>query len=302
MEIPAWAFTPDSPAVYYMEGKEMRTSDRLLMEVAIVISGTDPAGRKFVEKTKALVLNRRGAEIVSRQSLAPQQKITIRCVKTGLETAVRVVGPIQGAVEGCHFGVAFLDPEVNIWGIEFPLLDGTQNPAGRLVLECADCHAQEVVHLDVLELQVFHANDCLIRSCPRCKKATLWMRFEARVESTPHKDAAPRPLHAMQERKHPRINVKVDVCLRHPQYGEEVVSSENISRGGFRVISHRDYPLGTVVDAALPYSPRAANIFTPARIVYKEGEGEGRPFAYGFAYIPSPLAPSLTGLRIAQNE
>jgi len=85
-------------------------------------------------------------------------------------------------------------------------------------------------------------------------------------------------------------------------YGEEVVSTEDVSRGGFRFISRKDYPLGTVIDAALPYSPGAANIFMPAKIVQKEaGDSEGM-FAHGAAYIPSPVAPSLTGMRISPRK
>jgi hypothetical protein len=96
----------------------------------------------------------------------------------------------------------------------------------------------------------------------------------------------------------PRIKLKVDACLRHSVHGEEVVPTENISRGGFRFVSHKDYPLGTIIEVALPYSPGAANIFTPARIVYKEEGSPKATFAHGAAYVPSPLAPSLTGMRI----
>jgi len=294
----------------------VRTSDRLFTETPINISGTDPAGRPFEENTRALVLSRRGARIISRQALVPEQKLTIRCLKTGLEAAVQVVGPIMGEAEGCHFGVAFLQPEVNIWGIHFPLLDGTEKPAARLVLECLDCHAQEVVHLDVLELEVFLANQSLIRSCPNCKKPTLWTQFSSREESTPLERAAPSSGHTIQERKSPsreesvplesaaspsgqttqgrkspRINLQVEVCLRHSDYGQEVVTSENISRGGFRIRSDKDYPLGTVVEAALPYSPGAPNIFTPARLVYKSEEAqrlEGSDPAPSAGKLPSP--------------
>jgi hypothetical protein len=280
----------------------MRTSDRVFLEIPIVISGTNPAGRPFVENTKALVLSRRGARIISRHALAPQQKLTIRCLKTGRDTAVRVVGPIMGEAEGCHFGVAFLHPDVNIWGINFPLLDGTENPAGRLFLECANCYAQEVVHLDVFELEVFLANECLTRPCPHCHAPTLWMRSAAREEPTAAGGAAPGSRHTIQERKWPRINLKVAVCIRESIHGQEIVCTENVSRGGFRIKSNNDYPIGTVIEAALPYSPGAVNIFTPARIVHKEVCIGGTTFAYGVAYIPSPVAPSLTGMRITQPQ
>jgi hypothetical protein len=276
----------------------MRNSDRIYLEIPIIIYGNDSGGREFVENTRTLVLSQRGAKIISQQSLVPQQKLRVRCLKTGLETAVRVVGPIMGEEEGCHFGIALLHPEVNVWGINFPLLDGTENPAARVFLGCADCHAQEVAHLDVFELEVFLANECLSRFCKHCNDTTLWMRSTAGEGWIPADRAALNSRHTIQERKMPRINLKVDACLRNSVYGEEVVSTENVSRGGFRFISRKDYPLGTIIEAALPYSPGAANIFTPARIVYKEAGAREGIFAHGVAYVPSPLAPSLTGMRI----
>lgn len=279
----------------------MRTSDRVFLDIPIVISGSNADGARFVENTKAIVLSRRGAKIISRQALFPQQQLKVRCLKTNLDTEVRVVGPILGEEEGCHFGVAFLQPEVNIWGINFPLLDGTENPAGRVFLECTKCHAQEVVHLDVFELEVFLANRCLTRPCPPCGKATLWMRSESR-EPTRDEQAAAKARHTIQERKSPRITLRVVVCLRHSELGEDVVYTENVSKGGFRFRSNKLYATGTVFEAALPYTPGAANIFTPARIVHREiGVGDV-PHAYGVAYIPSPVARSLTGYRITHPK
>jgi hypothetical protein len=223
-------------------------------------------------------------------------------LRTGLEAAARVVGAIRGEEEGCQFGVSLLHPEVDIWGINFPLLDGTENPASRVFLECAGCHAQEVVHLDVFELEVLLANECLSRLCKRCNHTTLWIGSGSKVGTIPVGRVAPGSRHTIEERKSPSINLKVNACLRHPVHGEEVVLARNVSRGGFRFISHKDYAIGTVIEAALPYSPGAANIFTPARIVYKKaGSGEGKS-AHGVAYIPSPLAPSLTGMRITRPE
>jgi hypothetical protein len=280
----------------------MRTSDRVFIEIPIIIWGTDPEGEPFGENTKALVISRRGARIISRHALFPQQNLTIRCLKTGLDTAVRVVGPIMGEAEGCHFGVAFLHPEINIWGINFPLLDGTENPAGRVFLECANCYAQEVVHLDVFELEVFLANECITRPCPHCPNPTLWIKSASREQQAQGGEEEAGPRHTIQERKSPRINLKVVVCIREAVHGHEEVLTENVSRGGFRVRSSTDYPVGTIIEAALPYSRGAANIFTPARIVHKEVDVETKTFAYGVAYIPSPVASSLTGLRITQPK
>ncbi len=266
----------------------MRTSDRVCLEIPITIAGRDATGRNFEESTRTLVLCRTGARIISKQVMVPRQKLTIRCLKTGLETSAQVVAPILGEEEGCRFGVAILPPEANVWGITFPVLSGTENPAGRVFLECAECLSLEVVHLDISELEILLVNECITRPCPQCKRATLWMRAASRGELVPVNQANSPPRHTTQERKSPRIKLRVAACLRNIMLGEETVLTENVSRGGFRFLSHKDYPIGASIEAALQYSPGAANIFTPARIVYKEPRAIEGTFAHGVAYIQEP--------------
>jgi len=280
----------------------MRTSDRIFVEVPISITGTDPAGRPFEETTRALVLSRRGARVISREPLATDQILTVRCLATGLETPVRVLGPIMGKGEACHYGLAFLKPDVNVWGIKFPQLDGTENPAGRMFLACSNCHAQEVVHLDVFELEVFLANTCISRYCSQCHTSSLWMRITSVDAGIAVARPATKPRHTVQERKSPRVTLNVAVCIRHPAHGQEIATTENVSRGGFRFKTEKDLPIGTIIEVALPYSPGASNIFTPARIVHKELGIGAKTFAYGVSYVPSPVARSLTGLRIMQSK
>jgi hypothetical protein len=208
----------------------------------------------------------------------------------------------MGDEESCHFAVAFLHPEVSFWGVCFPLLDGTESAAGRVFLECASCSAQEVAHLDVFELEVLLANECLRRPCQRCNQPSLWIRAAAKEELIPAVRAVADSFHRRQERKSPRITLKADACVRNPKGGEEVVTTENVSRGGFRFLGRKDYPIGATIEAALPYSAGAANIFTPARIVHRQEGFKVEMFAYGVAYLPSSLAPSLTGMRITQAK
>ncbi|MBZ5516275.1 MAG: PilZ domain-containing protein [Acidobacteriia bacterium] len=221
-------------------------------------------------------------------------------METGVETDARVVGPIMGEEEGCYYGLELLHPEANLWGIDFPPLAGTESAAGRMLLECSRCHSQQVVRLDVFGLEVLLANECLMYPCRQCKDASLWMvpvRSGGQVSTSP---AVPQPRHPFNERKEPRVSLTVDVCIRHPVHGDELVVTENVSRGGFRFRSRRDYAVGTLIEAALPYASGAANIFAPARVVYKEDAGKEGTIAYGVAYVPAQMASSLTGMRIAR--
>ena len=77
-----------------------------------------------------------------------------------------------------------------------------------------------------------------------------------------------------------------------------IATTENVSRGGFRFKSRLKYPMGTSVEAALPYTPGAANIFVPANIVYVDEKPTDEMYSHGVAYKLSEMATSLTGMRI----
>jgi hypothetical protein len=247
----------------------VRSSDRIYLELPIVLTGADAAGREFREETRTLVVNRRGAKIVSRHSLVPGQKLHIRCLKSGRESDLRVAGHIGGDEEGYHYGIEVLNAGTDFWGIRFPLLTPAAKAASRVLLECSRCQAQEVAHLDVFELEVLLANECLMRFCDQCRDSTLWM--------------PPVPGGGSPEMSKPP-------------------SPSNVSRGGFRFRSARDYAVATLIEAALPYVPGAANIFAPARIVYRDDHPTEGTRAYGVAYVPTHMASSLTGMRISTPE
>jgi hypothetical protein len=284
-----------------MDPMANRRSDRIYLELRIQISGVDATGESFVEQTQTLVVSRHGAKIISRHVLVPQQPLNLRCYKTGIETLARVVGQIGHTDEGYYYGLEVSDVQVNVWAIEFPSLAETEDAAGRVFLECIRCHAQEVVHLDVFALEVLLANQTLLRPCKQCAGHVNSLWKQAAVEEGKQMavgKTAVMPLRTRNERRDPRIALKVAVCIRHPEFGEEIATTENVSRGGFRFKSRQRYALGTIIEAALPYTPGAANIFAPAQIVYADETPEGELYAHGVAYKLTEMATSLTGLRI----
>ncbi|MBZ5561802.1 MAG: PilZ domain-containing protein [Acidobacteriia bacterium] len=285
-----------------MGTEAVRNSDRVYLELPIILMGTDRKGQKFVEETRTLVVARNGAKIISRHILVPDQKLRIRCVKTGRESELRVAGPIGGDGEDYHYGVEILEAGPDFWGIDFPLLSVAERAASRLLLECMHCHWQEVAYLDVFELEVLLANECLARPCKRCAVTSMWIAPGPAGEQSVKNEKVLNPRHSIQERKDPRVSLMVDACIRHPVYGDEVVHTENVSRGGFRFRSSRDYPIATLLEVALPYVPGAANIFAPVRIVYREDPPTQAKRAYGVAYVPTQMASSLTGMKISTPE
>jgi PilZ domain len=278
------------------EASAKRRSDRVSVEVPIEVVGIDATGSDFLDKTRAVLVSRHGGKIVLDRILSPDQEITVLCTSTGKEATARVVGHIGENPEGHFYGIAFLEPDVNLWDIEFPELSESEKAAARVLLECAVCHARKVTYLDGPEAEVLEVNQRLSIFCKRCSNATTWFPSPAivapqesggeqqSVEVEKPQDPG-QPVRTAENRKEKRLRLCVVVCIRDVQLGEEITETVNISRAGFCFKSRKRYRVGSVLQAALPYAPNQANIFTPGRIAHTEESTEEGLFSYGIAYV-----------------
>ncbi|PYV11687.1 MAG: hypothetical protein DMG23_03560 [Acidobacteria bacterium] len=258
-----------------------RRGDRVSLAIPIQVRGTDVKDQAFIDETKTVVLSPQGATIVLRQMLEPDSKVIIRHLATGQEAECRVVGQIGGQSGDYMYGVAILDPTVNLWGIGFPPLAESEKAVGRVLLRCHDCRNPEVIYLDELEVEVFTVNRCISRPCGSCRRTTLWKEEEV-LGSPP---GAPSGQRTSNERKQARVSSELTACIRQAGFDDDVVITENISRGGLCFNSHRLYHPGSLIQVAVPYSPSGGNIFVPARIVYGvEIQSEGLT-KHGAAYV-----------------
>ena len=284
-----------------------RRSKRISKAIPILLSGSDSAGQQFSEQTRTLVLSRHGAGIFSTKKLAPQAVLIVRCLETNQEAAVRVIDRVAGTPEGFTYGVAFLDPGVTLWNVEFA--PETEDEAGpkTMLLECASCHEREAVNFNDVELDVYAINKSVSRYCANCGTPTSWKEVSGAIETKPSSpspekgdtkkdetkkdgtkkepatDATPT---SRQEnrRKDVRARVNFSACIRYSG-SQEIVACENLSRGGFCFRSSKRYAEKSMVEVALPYSEGEQAIFFKARIVWiVELEAE-KLFRCGAAYV-----------------
>ena len=113
-----------------LAGQQVRRSSRIPKEIAILLTGCDANGKQFIENTKTVVLSRYGAGIVSKHKLVVEQELILVHTESNKEAEIRIVGQIGSANDSYTYGVAFLHPEVNFWGVEFPSLTGAEISAG----------------------------------------------------------------------------------------------------------------------------------------------------------------------------
>ena len=276
-----------------VEIAKKRRSDRIAVPLPIVISGVDVLGETFVGSARTIVIARYGAKILSQRKLAPQLEITVHCLMTNEDALARIVGRVSEDATGTSYGLELLNPEVDLWGVEFPAIEESERALGRVLVECIRCNRRELAYLNEFEAEVLERSHTLWRDCKRCGEATLWKEtwLKPNEELPQAEEAAPVPAEAppkrtKDDRKHTRLELKMEALVRDPQGWEEVVKTENISCGGFRFKSSHHYAMDWTLEVAMPRSPGGANIFSAAKVKFTADEPQTGMKIYGVAYTP----------------
>jgi hypothetical protein len=292
----------------------VRRSTRIPKEIAILLVGSDMEGKMFSEQTKTVLLSRHGAGIVSQYALYAEQELILRRVDTNKEAEVRVVGQL-GVQEKIHtYGVAFLNPEVDLWGMMFPSPSDSEKAASRVMLQCCGCKTRELVQQSDQEADVYRVNEAIVRSCKKCGASTYWRQAIEDEEgetsvSEPDTSAYAQTAQPVEEltaataaepaqvaqapappenrRKHIRTRANFKACIRTYSFGEEIVTCEDISRGGLSFKSKKEHAPNSDVEVAAPYSPGAQSIFVRGQIVYVVELKQERRFRCGVRYAKS---------------
>lgn len=92
----------------------------------------------------------------------------------------------------------------------------------------------------------------------------------------------------VNRRKHARVKVSYSACIRHADRGDDIVTCEDMSRGGLRFKSRKRYYDRTLIEVAVPYTSAQPSIFVPAQIVFFQELPEQQLFRYGVAYLQLP--------------
>ena len=69
-------------------------------------------------------------------------------------------------------------------------------------------------------------------------------------------------------RKHPRTKVSYKASIRRSGFTDDIVTCEDMSKGGLCFKSRKQYFKGTDIEVAVPYSPGGNAIFVPAQIAW----------------------------------
>ena len=275
-----------------MRSDGLRQSDRVRFRMPVEASWNTSEGTSGKHIAETLLVSRNGGVLRLEEKLATGQEITLRRMEGDLvkTTRARVMAEIDQEPDGFLYAIQITEPGADFWDIEFPAPYKADEALARLLMECGFCQRREVVYLNELELKSFEARKCVARLCKHCDTPSIWI--EAQPEIKTQEKGAAQPL-TMEERVIPRRNrtrvkARVLACIRRRGFQEEVAVCEDLSKGGLSFRSRNEYPEGSKVEVAVPFTPGSSAIFVPIRIVFSQAIPTAGLYRHGAAYIRPP--------------
>jgi len=108
-----------------------RRSQRLFLQVPVVVEGQRANKTQFSENTQTVIVNAHGALVESGASLEPGQSVILRHARTNeqIECTVKLVTAAESGM--FHLALEFNSPNPAFWHISFPPEDwSVRNPGG----------------------------------------------------------------------------------------------------------------------------------------------------------------------------
>jgi len=240
-----------------------------------------------------LLISRNGGVIRLTERLDQGQELTLkRTIEDGdlSKTArARVVAEIDREPDGFLYAIHLLETRSDFWDVEFPMLRKADEAIARMMMECSFCQRREVVYLNELELKSFEVRKCVARLCKLCDSPSIWTEVLSDAPSEPMLGTrSPLEERVIPRRNRTRVKARVLACIRRRGFQEEVAVCEDLSKGGIAFRSRNQYPEGTRLEVAVPYTPGTGAIFVPIRIVFSQHIPSAGLYRHGAAYLRAP--------------
>ena len=275
-----------------MSAEGIRQSDRITLLMQVEASWLGSSGTEIRERAQTLLISRNGGVIRLKERLFQGQELTLHRKDNGDQSKTaraRIVAEIDREPEGFIYAIAMVDRRVDFWDIDFPAMHKAEEALARMLMECSFCERREVVYLNEMELKSFEIRKCVARHCKHCDAPSIWIEAQSEskvAEGLPSRSAVQERL--VPRRNRSRVKARVLACIRRRGFQEEVAVCEDLSKGGISFRSRNQYPEGTRLEVAVPYTPGAGAIFVPIRIVFSQAIPAAGLFRHGAAYLRVP--------------
>jgi hypothetical protein len=275
---------------------EKRRSDRILLTIPLLVEGKDAEGGAFRADAQTLVLNRHGGRIRANRRLESDQTVRITNRMGRRSSDFRVVGPVSPVSEqGGDYGVEYLHPGEDIWGIQFPPLRDGEVEKSNALLECRKCGQVKLFPVSLVEVEVLETSGILSKHCESCGATSQWSHTKKQITMPAPPGAAKKPQATTaspsatgnERRRFRRVSLQLPVRICDYDGGVEITRSENISKGGFCFVSEKSYQAGHGIMVTCPYNSTGENIEVRARVVSCCETKGNRSKVYGVEFLES---------------
>jgi len=271
----------------------LRQSDRISFRMPVEASWATAAGATFTQTVETLLVSRNGGVLRFTEKLEAGQELHLRRHVEGDQwknTRARVVAEIDQDASGFLYAIHILEPRNDFWDIDFPSPHKGEEALARLLMECSFCQRREVVYLNELQLKSFEVRKCIARHCRHCDSPSIWIESLSELGAL-EGDGSRQSVEerVVPRRNRTRVKARVLACIRRRGFAEEVVVCEDLSKGGISFRSRNQYPEGSRVEVAVPFTPGTGAIFVPIRIVFSQAIPTAGLHRHGAAYIKPPI-------------
>jgi hypothetical protein len=274
-----------------MRPEGLRQSDRVSFRMPVEVTWLGNGSVEVRQAAETLLVSRNGGVLRLTEKLFPGQEVTIRRQREGDNWKIgraRIVAEIDQDSTGFLYAFGMVDPRADFWDIDFPAPFQAQESLARLLMECSFCQRREVVYLNEPELKSFEVRKCVARVCPHCDSPSIWIEAQPEVAAEAGTSADDGDDRVIPRRNRTRVKARVLACIRRRGFQEEVAVCEDLSKGGISFRSRNQYPEGSRVEVAVPFTPGSAAIFVPIRIVFSQLIPAAGLYRHGAAYVRPP--------------
>jgi hypothetical protein len=276
----------------FMRSEGLRQSDRVSFRMPVEASWFTSGGAEVRQPAETLLVSRNGGVLRLTEKLFPGQELTLRRQREGDTWKIaraKIMAEIDHEPEGFLYAVAMVEHRADFWDIDFPAPQQGQEALARLLMECSFCQRREVVYLNEPELKSFEVRKCVARLCTHCDSPSIWIEAQPEVPQEAPAPAPPTDERVTPRRNRTRVKARVLACIRRRGFQEEVAVCEDLSKGGISFRSRNQYPEGTRLEVAVPFTPGSAAIFVPIRIVFSQAIPAAGLYRHGAAYVRIPV-------------
>src|SRR6266481_6235378 len=243
----------------------LRQSDRVSFRMPVEASWVSLDGRTLTHTAETMLVSRNGGVLRLTEKLSTGQELHLRRHLDGdvwKNARARVVTEIdQDPPNHFLYAITLVDPRSDFWDIDFPSPHKSEEALARLLMECSFCQRREVVYLNEFQLKSFEIRKCVARHCRICDSPSIWIESLSELSTPDGGTGLP----------------------------EEIAVCEDLSKGGLSFRSRNQYPEGSRVEVAVPFTPGTGAIFVPIRIVFSQAIPTAGLYRHGAAYIKPPL-------------